>query len=197
MSIQNDPLNTAPIQQFISQVKSADAGQAKEVKTSTTVHESKDTSSAAPFGNVTISASAKMNVVVGSGGVSIKSAGETNINSTGRLMLGGAEVAIGGSTKGGHGRVTIVSDTDVYMEAGVITARNAPNINDIADNTHTFITPQAVFTGNLHVAGDLVVQGEIIAYGDITAGGPGDISLRNHTHTDTAGLGAGVTSPPN
>lgn len=32
MSTQNDPLNTAPIQQFISQVKSADAGQAKEVK---------------------------------------------------------------------------------------------------------------------------------------------------------------------
>lgn len=32
MSIQNDPLNTAPIQQFISQVKSADAGQTKEVK---------------------------------------------------------------------------------------------------------------------------------------------------------------------
>lgn len=30
--MQNDPLNTAPIQQFISQVKSADAGKAKEVK---------------------------------------------------------------------------------------------------------------------------------------------------------------------
>jgi hypothetical protein len=25
----------------------------------------------------------------------------------------------------------------------------------------------------------------------------GSISLRNHTHTDTAGLGAGTTSPPN
>ena len=31
MSMQNEPLNTAPIQQFISQVKSADAGQVKEV----------------------------------------------------------------------------------------------------------------------------------------------------------------------
>tara|TARA_B100001057_G_scaffold212677_1_gene212981 strand:- start:1281 stop:1520 length:240 start_codon:yes stop_codon:yes gene_type:complete len=29
--MQNEPLNTAPIQQFISQVKSADAGQVKEV----------------------------------------------------------------------------------------------------------------------------------------------------------------------
>ena len=32
MSTQNDPLNTAPVQQFISQVKSADASKAKEVK---------------------------------------------------------------------------------------------------------------------------------------------------------------------
>ena len=32
MSTQNEPLNTEPIQQFISQVKSADASQAKEVK---------------------------------------------------------------------------------------------------------------------------------------------------------------------
>jgi len=29
---QNDPLNTAPIQQFISQVKSADLGNARDVK---------------------------------------------------------------------------------------------------------------------------------------------------------------------
>jgi len=29
---QNEPLNTVPIQQFISQVKSADASKAKEVK---------------------------------------------------------------------------------------------------------------------------------------------------------------------
>jgi hypothetical protein len=32
VSTQNEPLNTAPIQQFISQVKSADASQVKEVK---------------------------------------------------------------------------------------------------------------------------------------------------------------------
>jgi len=30
--MQNEPLNTVPIQQFISQVKSADASKAKEVK---------------------------------------------------------------------------------------------------------------------------------------------------------------------
>jgi hypothetical protein len=32
VSTQNEPLNTAPIQQFISQVKGADAGHAKEIK---------------------------------------------------------------------------------------------------------------------------------------------------------------------
>jgi len=30
--MQNDPINTIPLQQFIQQVKSADAGNAKEVK---------------------------------------------------------------------------------------------------------------------------------------------------------------------
>jgi len=30
--MQNDPINTIPVQQFIQQVKSADAGNAKEVK---------------------------------------------------------------------------------------------------------------------------------------------------------------------
>lgn len=32
MSTQNDPINTAPIQQFISQVKSADAGRQREIR---------------------------------------------------------------------------------------------------------------------------------------------------------------------
>jgi len=32
VSMQNDQVNTAPIQQFISQVKSADAARAREVK---------------------------------------------------------------------------------------------------------------------------------------------------------------------
>jgi len=30
--MQNDPINTAPIQQFIQQVKSADAGKVKEIR---------------------------------------------------------------------------------------------------------------------------------------------------------------------
>ncbi len=157
-------------------------GKAEPVHTAVSTYESKDTSGSVPFGDVHVSAASKLRMVAGSGGLSIKTAGEANINTTGRLMLGGSEVAVGGSNKSNTGRITIISDTDLYMEAGTITARNAPNINDIADNTHTFITPQAVFTGNLHVAGDLIVEGEIIANGDITAGGRGGVSLLRHTH---------------
>ena len=157
-------------------------GKAEPVHTAVSTYESKDTSGSVPFGDVHVSASSKLRMVAGSGGLSIKTAGEANINSTGRLMLGGSEVAVGGSNKSNTGRITIISDSDLYMEAGTITARNAPNINDIADNTHTFITPQAIFTGNLHVIGDLIVEGEIVANGDITAGGRGGVSLLRHTH---------------
>lgn len=157
-------------------------GKAEPVYTAVSTYESKDTSGSVPFGDVHVSASSKLRMVAGSGGLSIKTAGEANINSTGRLMLGGSEVAVGGSNKSNTGRITIISDSDLYMEAGTITARNAPNINDIADNTHTFITPQAIFTGNLHVIGDLIVEGEIVANGDITAGGKGGVSLLRHTH---------------
>ena len=175
-------------------------GKPEPVYTSVSTYESKDTSGATPFGGITISAGAKMNAVVGSGGLSIKTAGEANINSTGRLMLGGAEVAIAGGNKGNSGRITMVSDTDLYMEAGIISTRNAPNINDVADNFHTFVTPQAIFTGNLHVMGDLVVDGNILVNGstgievpngDVVASG---VSLVNHTHTGDSG---GITAPPN
>lgn len=171
-------------------------GKLTEVKTNVSIYESKDTSSAVPFGDIQLIAGTKFRATAGSGGVSFTSSGDNSFTGTGRTTIGGAEVAIAGSTIGDAGRVTIMSDTDLYMEAGVITARNAPNINDIADNTHTFITPQAVFTGNLHVAGDLIVQGEIIANGDITAGGPGGVSLLKHTHGDVC-PGSGSTGKPN
>ena len=40
MSTQNSPLNTSVIQQFIAQVKSADAGQEKEIKMN--IHQAKN-----------------------------------------------------------------------------------------------------------------------------------------------------------
>ena len=172
-------------------------GKLKEIKTSVPIYESKDTSSAVPFGDVHISAGTKLNMNSGSGGVSIKSAGEVNLNSTGRLMLGGAEVAIGGSTSGKGGRVTIVTDKDVYIESGDIIGMDAPNINMFASNQITHKTPEAVYTGNLHVHGNLIVDGYIHAKGDIVAGAGGsNVSLLKHTHSGVC-TGSGSTQKPN
>lgn len=159
-------------------------GTLTEVKTSTSVYESKDTSSAVPFGDIHISASAKLNMNAGSGGVSIKSAGEVNLNTSGRLMLGGSEVAIGGGTSSDSGRVTIITDKDVYIQSNDLLAMNAPNINMFGLDQITHITPEAVYTGNLHVHGNLIVDGYIHAKGDIVAGvGGRNVSLLKHTHT--------------
>jgi hypothetical protein len=158
-------------------------GSLEEVKTAVPIYESKDTSGAVPFGDVHISAGTKLNMNSGSGGVSIKSAGEVNLNSSGRVMIGGAEVAIGGGTSGDSGRVTIVTDKDVFIQSGKVIAMDAPNINIGADDQITYITPEALYTGNLTVYGDLTVNGRIHAKGDIVAGvGGRNISLLKHTH---------------
>lgn len=174
-------------------------GEVTEVQTSVPVYESKDTSSSVPFGDVHVSAATKINMNSGSGGVSIKSAGETNINTTGRLMLGGAEVAIGGSTLGGSGRVTIITDRDVYIDSNIITM-NSKNVNISADDQITFITGDALFTGDLQIAGNLKVEGSIVAEKDITAGGSSGVSLLKHTH-NTSGVESGgstrTSSKPN
>ena len=172
-----------------------DGSSLKEEKTAVPIYESKDTSSAVPFGDVHISAGTKLNMNSGSGGVSIKSAGDVNVNSSGRLMLGGAEVAIGGGTTGDSGRVTIVTDKDVYVESSDIITLNAPNINQVATDQITYITPEALFTGNLHVHGDLHVTGTITAGGDIIAGN-GSVSLLKHTHGGVE-TGGNSTGTPN
>jgi hypothetical protein len=171
-------------------------GKLEEVKMAVPIYENKDTSSAVPFGDVYISAGSKFNINSGSGGISIKSAGEVNLNSTGRLMLGGAEVAIGGSTSGGYGRVTIKTDKDVFIQSDVILTMVAPDINLIAGQQITYKTPEAVYTGNLHVQGNLIVEGSIHATGDIVAGAGGsNISLLHHKHGGVS-TGGGSTSKP-
>jgi phage gp45-like len=47
----------------------------------------------------------------------------------------------------------------------------------------THMTPEAVYTGNLHINGNLIVDGYIHAKGDIVAGTGGrNVSLLDHTH---------------
>jgi hypothetical protein len=72
---------------------------------------------------------------------------------------------------------------------------------DVTATASSFIlNGPTTINGTLHVTGGISgdsgssITGSISATGDITGG---SISLQNHTHTDTAGLGAGTTSPPN
>ena len=172
-----------------------DGGECKAVYTAVPNYESKDTAGSVPFGDVHVSAANKLRVVTGSGGVSVKSAGEVNINSTGRLILGGAEVAIGGGDSNNAGRITVVADHDLFQEAGVIATRVAPNINDVASEQHSFNTPKAVFTGDLHIKGNVIVEGGTgisVPAGDVVA----NVSLNTHTHGGVC-AGSSNTSAPN
>ena len=193
---------TVPNGRSVTKNYKVEDGKAVEETQPVPVYESKDTASAVPFGDVTISAGTKIRMNAGAGGVGIKSAGDVSIAATGRYTIGGAEVAIGGSTIGDSGRVTIVSDTDVFVDSGQLITHNAPYINNIAKEQITYVTPCAVFTGDLHVTGDLRVEGNIIscgfygirAKGDIVAGG-GKVSLLNHRH-DGVETGTGNTCKP-
>ncbi|MDB4396168.1 hypothetical protein N9Z65_00985 [bacterium] len=167
-----------------------------KVNMSVPVYESKDTSSAVPFGDLQIAAGSKLRASVGSGGISFTSSGDNTFTGTGRTTIGGAEVAIGGSTIGNSGIVRIKSDTDIFLDAGSITTRTAPFIFDNATSVHTFETPQAIFNGNVHIKGNLYVEGEIVAGGDIIAGGRGGVSLLKHTHGGVRG-GESNTAKPN
>ena len=163
--------------------------------TTVPLYESKDTASAVPFGDINLVAGTKIRMNSGAGGVGIKSAGDISINSTGRYTIGGAEVAIGGSTIGDAGRVTILSDQDIFMQSSKIVTIDSPNVVIDADNQITYITPDAVYSGNLHVQGDLVVEGCILAKGDITAGGRGGISLLKHKHGGVCRSGSTTDGP--
>ena len=66
-----------------------------------------------------------------------------------------------------------------------------------ASNQITHKTPEAVYTGNLHVHGNLIVDGYIHAKGDIVAGAGGsNVSLLKHTHSGVC-TGSGSTQKPN
>lgn len=151
----------------------------EEVKTSVPVYESKDTSSAVPFGDIHITAGTKLKLQSGSGGVDINTAGDLGLHSTGRITLGGAEVAIGGGTTGDSGRVTIVTDKDIYQESGSLITQNAPWINVVASSQYTINTPETLLTNNCHIQGNLRVQGDLHVEGDIICNGSTGITVPN------------------
>lgn len=166
---------------------------AAEQKASTSLYEDKDTANGIPFGDVHINAGTKFRVEAGSGGVNIKSAGNSNITSTGRAVIGGAEVSIAGTTLSDKGRVNIQSDTDVFTQSGNIITSTAPVVKINATKQYSIKSPQTVIDGDLHIQGDLHVTGSIIADKDITAGGKSGVSLLKHTH-NVAGVEPGAST---
>jgi phage baseplate assembly protein gpV len=142
----------------------------------------KDTSSALPFGDFAVKANGKLMLEAGSGGVDLNTSGNVKLTTAGRLLLGGADVTIGGGTSNNAGTVRINVDSDVFIESGNIITTSAPTIKTNATSQYSIKSPQTFIEGNVHIAGDLYVTGEIIAGGDIIAGGPGGVSLLKHTH---------------
>jgi hypothetical protein len=146
----------------------AKGGGQSEVKTATSVYQATDTSGAVPFGDIQIKPAGKLVLTGGSGGVHMSTAGEAKINSTGRLALGGAEVAIGGNAgKSGGGRVTIKAAMDVFIKSDVITSITAPNIvfaassQVLLDTPNVHITKDTYIDGNTHIHGNLTVNGNV------------------------------------
>jgi len=157
------------------------------------VFEEKDTSSALPFGDVHVKANGKLMIEGGSGGVDLNTSGNAKLTTSGRLLLGGADVTIGGGTSNNAGTVRINVDSDVFIESGVIVTTSAPIIKTNATSQYSIKSPQTVIDGDLHIAGDLHVTGEITAGGDIIAGN-GSVSLLNHIHGNGKD-GADTTGP--
>lgn len=162
--------------------------------------EEKDTSSSLPFGDVHIKANGKLNVEAGSGGVDFNTSGNVNMTTSGRLLLGGAEVNIGGGTGNDAGAVRIQTDKDVYMSSGQIISQVAPSIRTEADSQYTIVAPDTYIEGDLYINGNLRVTGHVHATKDIVAGvGGRNISLLNHTHSqrpDNGGNAEEETNPP-
>ena len=161
-------------------------------KTAVPVFEEKDTSSTLPFGDVHVKANGKLMLEGGSGGVDLNTSGNTKLTTSGRLLLGGAAVTIGGGTNNNAGTVRMNVDNDVFIESGDIITTSAPTIKTNAISQYSIKSPQTVIEGDLHIIGDLHVTGEITAGGDIIAGlGGRSVSLLNHTH---GGIKSGSSS---
>ena len=155
----------------------------------------KDTSSALPFGDFAVKANGKLMLEAGSGGVDLNTSGNVKLTTAGRLLLGGADVTIGGGTSNNAGTVRINVDSDVFIESGNIITTSAPTIKTNATSQYSIKSPQTFIEGNVHIAGDLHVTGEITAGGDITAGfGGRNVSLLKHKHT-TVKEGKPTTKP--
>jgi phage baseplate assembly protein gpV len=195
-AVKYDSGTITPNKKEVTKCWTVQDGEQKQIKTSTSVYENTDTSNSIPFGDVHIAAGTKINMSSGSGGISITTAGEANLNSTGRTTIGGTAVSIGAGDNNNAGRVDVLADKDIFIRSSDLMTQVSCTRNDVTSGQHTFETPTAVFTGNLEIFGNLIVHGCILANGDITAGGQGGVSLLKHTHGGVC-PGSDNTAAPN
>ena len=110
-----------------------------------------------------------------------------NIDAT---VGGSVTASVGGSvTASVGGSVTADVGGSVTATASSFTLNGPTTINGA-----TNINGTLAVSGGMSGGGGATITGSVNASGDVTAG---SVSLQGHTHTDTPGLGAGTTSPPN
>lgn len=102
-------------------------------------------------------------------------------------------------TKGVHkesnsGQMILVSGNYDLEVTGNVNIKVIGNATQVVSGTNTIKAPNHVIEGDISHKGNLTSTGSYTVAGDVIGGG---ISLKGHTHTDTPGLGAGTTSPPN
>lgn len=88
---------------------------------------------------------------------------------------------------------TLTAGDDKLHVKGSVTIYVDGDTNITVAGTTTVDTPSTNWTGNINLTGDLNITGTSTASGDHVSAG---ISGKGHTHKDTPGLGAGITSKP-
>jgi hypothetical protein len=107
----------------------------------------------------------------------------------------------------GKCNITVQGNAEVYVKGkadvkvdGNITAQVGGDVTATVGGDVTATASSFTLNGPTTINGTLDVSGHVTGASGATFSGDvdgGGISLTGHTHTDTAGLGAGKTSPPN
>lgn len=138
----------------------------EDVMGSVPLYEENDTSSASPFGDISINASNKLNMQTGSGGFSLQTSGEAKLSTTGRLSLGGKQIMIG-SSSGGGGKIHMQTDNDIYIKSGATLTTNSLVSLIKSSITMAIVSPTTTIQGDLHIDGTLIVDGNVRITGNI------------------------------
>ena len=127
-----------------------------------------------PGGTYSMTACNKYNVVVGSGGISMKSYGPVDIGGT-IMNLGGEQVNIASENE-----INIVAEKRLNIVSDILTLRQKSG-NQVLVDSNLGVSKNVVIGGGMHVEGELSVQHvtapleiqeteEVVLYGELVAG---------------------------